>query len=239
MPVSDLNFNVTAQDVISTYRAVVENVEDDATSDAKRAYGGVVRAKKGELVETMAAQIVAIAWKESGKNPGALNLSNEKVSIPLRQEYLSALSPEIKTHIETNLQEYAYKCKVDLHVLVNNKFFMGIECKSYTEIAMYKRILVDFHLLKTQYPGLHCVLLQLENQLGGDYSETGKETILGSKSGRTLDSYFPDAVPHVITLLEGDRKVNQPIHKPEHYKPLKLESVEKAVKTLKEIFAGS
>ncbi|MGR3914728.1 MAG: restriction endonuclease [Gammaproteobacteria bacterium] len=239
MPVSDLNFNVTAEDVISTYRAVVENVEGDALGDATRAYGGVVRAKKGGLVETMAAQMVAIAWKELGRNPDALTLSSAKVSIPLRQEHLNNLPPELRTHIETHLQEYAYKCKVDLHVLVNNQFFMGIECKSYTEIAMYKRILVDFHLLKTQYPGMHCVLLQLESQLGGDYSEIGKETILGSKSGRTLDSYFPGAAPHVITLLEGGRKVNQPIHKPEHYKPLKLESVEKAVKTLKELFAGS
>ncbi|MDA8010365.1 MAG: restriction endonuclease [Alphaproteobacteria bacterium] len=233
----ELNFDTTVADVISTYRAVVENVEIDAASDAERAYGGVVRAKKGGMVEKMAAQMVSIAWNNLGKSRDDLKLSQEKVAIHLQEDYLNNLPPDVAADIRSNLQEYVYNCKVDLHLLVKDKFVLGIECKAFAENAMYKRILADFHLLKMQHPNLHCVLLQLESQLGGDYSDISKATITGSKSSRTLESYFPEAAPHVITLLKGERNVKKPIHKPEHYKELKPESVERAIKVLEGIFS--
>jgi hypothetical protein len=110
---------------------------------------------------------------------------------------------------------------------------MGVECKAYTENAMFKRILVDFTLLKTTYPNLDCVLLELESQLGGDYSEL-KDITYGSPSTHTLLSYF-DIQLNIVTLLEGERKVDRPIHKPEFYKPLKKESLERAVLVFKQL----
>ena len=97
-----------------------------------------------------------------------------------------------------------------------------------------KRILVDFTLLKQVYTNLHCVLLQLESQLGGDYSDFGKKVTLGSYSTHTLLSYF-DIDLNIITLLEGERKVDKPIHKPEFFKELGQESLLEAIEVLKNL----
>lgn len=58
----------------------------------------------------------------------------------------------------------------DVQMFIEERFALVMECKAYTENAMLKRILVDFTLLKNVYPDLSFVLLQLESQLGGDYS---------------------------------------------------------------------
>jgi hypothetical protein len=73
----------------------------------------------------------------------------------------------------------------------------------------------------------------LESQLGGDYScsLTGK---FGSASTHTLLSYF-DIDLKILTLLEGERKVDQPIHKPEFYKPLKRERIIEAINYFKKL----
>jgi len=95
---------------------------------------------------------------------------------------------------------------------------------------MLKRILVDFTLLKQVYPDLTFVLFQLESQLGGDYSSPN-HIKHGSPSTHTLLSYF-DIDLNIITLLEGERKVDKPIHKPEYYKALRKESLLTALKVL-------
>ncbi|MGH7950696.1 MAG: hypothetical protein ACREFE_02080 [Limisphaerales bacterium] len=92
---------------------------------------------------------------------------------------------------------------------------------------MMKRILVDFTLLRQVVPDLGWMLFQLESQLTGDYSKVSNPVIFGSKSTHTLLSYF-DIDLYIITLLEGERKVDEPIHKPEFYKELKIEVLEKA-----------
>ncbi len=101
---------------------------------------------------------------------------------------------------------------------------MGIECKTYTENAMLKRIMVDFTLLKNVLPNLKCVLLQLESQLAGDYSQVNKKIIYGSHSTHTIMSYF-DVDLYILTLLEGERKVDEPIHQHTYYKELKKDSI--------------
>jgi hypothetical protein len=118
-------------------------------------------------------------------------------------------------------------------VAIDGKFKISIECKAYTENAMLKRILVDCTLLKNVYPDVSFVLLHLESQLGGDYSFsiTGK---YGSPPTHTLLSYF-DVDLNIITLLKGERKVDQPIHKPEYYKPLEVERLNEAVEIFKDL----
>jgi hypothetical protein len=111
---------------------------------------------------------------------------------------------------------------------------MAMECKAYTENAMLKRVLVDFTLLKSLYPTIKFILLQLESQLGGDYSLLNDITY-GSPSTHTLLSFF-DIDLHIITLLKGERKVDRPIHKPEFFKPLTRKSLEKAIKVICSIF---
>lgn len=111
---------------------------------------------------------------------------------------------------------------------------MGIECKAYTENAMLKRILVDFTLLKTMVPECNCVLLQLESQLTGDYSSPNKTIIYGSHSTHTLLSYF-DIDLNILTLLEGERKVDKPIHKSNYFKILDKSILEKQINILSNI----
>lgn len=96
------------------------------------------------------------------------------------------------------------------------------------------RLIEDFTLRKQIYPDLICVLLQLESQLGGDYSEISKGVLFGSPSTHVLLSHF-DVDLHIITLLEGERKVDEPIHKPQYFKELKRASVLKAVEIFKSL----
>lgn len=106
---------------------------------------------------------------------------------------------------------------------------MGVECKTYAENAMLKRILVDYTLLTGTHAGLVCTLFQLESQLGGDYSSLSEGETMGSRSTHTLMSYFPSVNLHIVTLLEGERNISRPIHKPEHFKELKPENLDRAI----------
>ena len=124
---------------------------------------------------------------------------------------------EVKAHIEN--KPHFFMASVDKHVYVKGAFVMGIECKNYTENAMLKRIMLDFMMLRSQYPNLKCALFQLESQLGGDHSELNEIT-LGSKSSHTIMSLF-DFPLQIVTFLKGERKVDQPIHKPGFYKQMK------------------
>ncbi|MDI9572290.1 MAG: restriction endonuclease, partial [Candidatus Cloacimonadota bacterium] len=85
-------------------------------------------------------------------------------------------------------------------------------------------------------PTLDCVLLQLESQLNGDYSNISQSIIFGSSSTHTLLSYF-DVDLYIITLLQGERKVKKPIHKKEYFKELTSESIEKAISTFQNILS--
>ncbi len=124
-----------------------------------------------------------------------------------------------------------YLQSVDKQVYIKDNFILGIECKAYTENAMLKRILVDFKLLKTLYPNIGCYLFQLESQLGGDYSELNEKTY-GSAPTHTLLSYFPDVNLNIFTFLKGERKVDEPIHKHQYFKPLEESTILRAIQIL-------
>jgi len=127
-----------------------------------------------------------------------------------------------------------YEIKPDIQVYIDNRFKVYIECKAYTEVAMLKRILVDCTLVKHIYPDVKFLLFQLESQLGGDYSKIYKKVNVGSPSVHTLLSYF-DIDLNIITLLRGERKVDEPIHKEKFFKPLELKSLKKAIEIIKEL----
>ena len=69
--------------------------------------------------------------------------------VPIQRDYIKFLPAELKAHIKANKDEYFFNAQVDVHVYIDKKFAMGIECKAYAENAMLKRILVDFRLLKS------------------------------------------------------------------------------------------
>lgn len=222
------------QSLINAYELLVKGIDNKAHDTEDRAYGGVVRAGKGLLVESIAKRLVEIAWQELGFNKKRLSTEKQTVKIPLKREYLDRIkSSEVKKYIKDNIKDFYYLLRTDVHVYVDNKFVMAIECKAFTENAMIKRILVDFTLLKQVYPNLDFVLFQLESQLGGDYS-TLKHIKYGSTSTHTLLSYF-DIDLNIITLLEGERKVDKPIHKPTFYKPLNPKGLLTALEVIKNL----
>ena len=232
------NAPATRQELIRSYNLLVGGIEDEALDDEDRAYGGVIRAAKGKLVEGMAPHIIRLAWAECGGQPARLSFGDVKrYQVPVQREYVDRLPAEIRDYINSRLNQHFYRAQVDQHVFVDGEFSIGVECKSYTENAMLKRILVDFRLLKSLYPDLVCCLLQLESQLGGDYSDPLANPQLGSSSSHTLMSYFPEVDLHIITLLEGERRINQPIHQADYFKELNPEILEHAINHFSELLA--
>ena len=93
---------------------------------------------------------------------------------------------------------------------------------------MYKRILVDAGLLKQAVPIINAFfVVQLENFLGGDYGM--KVEAKRSESVITLNRLYPQINMEVITLLDGDRDITKPLHKPEYFKPLREERLDYAI----------
>lgn len=221
--------------LISIANNKIQGIDIIAQIDEHRAYGGIIRATKGKLLEELCVELVKIAWDELGGRPSDLSFPSQKIPIPLQKDYIYSIkSPEVRRWIEKNYSSFVFNAQVDVHVFVRNIFALGIECKAYTENAMLKRILVDFTLLKTRYPNLKCALLQLESQLTGDYSDIDKSIIFGSHSSHTLMSYF-DVDLNIMTLLKGERCVDKPIHKAEYFKPLTYSSVKRTVERIESL----
>lgn len=222
--------------IIEAYDKLVRNIDTKAKNSDTRAYGGIVREGKGMLVESIAKTLVKIAWEELNGESNRLKFSDTKdkttIKIPINKDYINKLEdPEIKRYIIDNIAKYTYTYRPDVLVFLDEKPVLEIECKAYTENAMFKRILVDSSLIKTIYPDIKFILLQLESQLGGDYGEI-KEKYVGSPSTTTLMSYFNVEI-EIITLLKGERKVDKPIHKEEFFKELTEESLQIAINKIK------
>lgn len=225
------------QALIDDYDSVIRGIEEKARKSSGRAYGGIIRAEKGKLVERIGKKLVEIAWESLGMDKERLNFHQKVINIPIKEEYLERVNnPEVKEYIKQHIRSFRYPLKPDIQVYIDEKFALVMECKAYTENAMLKRILVDFTLLKHLYPNLSFILLQLESQLGGDYSAPGVIKY-GSPSTHTLLSYF-DVDLNIITLLRGERRVDQPIHKAQYYKPLERESLLEALRVMEDILRG-
>ncbi len=207
-------------ELITTYNNVIKVVDEEASLNKDRAYGGVVRSVKGKLQEYITEEIINIAWQSIGGKDGRISIDSKKYKIPIQKNYITHIADnEVKQYIMSNISDYYFNISVDKQVYIDKEFVIGIECKAYTENAMIKRILVDFSLLKTIFPNINCYLFELESQLGGDYCEL-KEVTFGSKPTHTLMSYFPKIRLNIFTFLKGERKVNKPIHKKNYFKPL-------------------
>ena len=226
----------TRQELIRSYNLLISGIEEEALDDEDRAYGGVIRAAKGKLVEEMTRHIIALAWRDCGGSPERLSSGTVKTyRVPVQPDYVDRLPDEIRVYINDRKDQHFYRAQVDRHIFVDDTFVMGVECKSFTENAMLKRILVDFRLLKSLHPNLVCCLLQLESMLGGGYSKPLANLQVGSPSSHTLMSYFPEIDLNIITLLEGERKIDQPIHQADHFKALSPESLDHAIDHLAEL----
>ncbi len=212
--------------IIEAYNDVVKGIDAQAKTNSDRFYGGIIRAGKGKLVESIGKRLIVLAWQKLKQDETRLTMEGTHITIPIKQDYVDNLKDKnLKEYITANITDYHYRYKPDILVQIDETPVLEIECKAYTENAMIKRILVDATLIKTVYPNMRFALLQLESQLGGDYSELNKVTA-GSKPTNTLLSYF-DIDLTIITLLKGERNINRPIHR--YFKPLEEESLNRAI----------
>jgi len=202
-----------------------------AADNSERAYGGYVRAFKGELVEYMAKQLVIIAWtKILNQNINRLDINKTKLPVYMtnRYNYLDRVKePKVKKWLIDNQKDQIYKFGTDVQVFIDGKLVLPIECKAFSENAMLKRILFDAELMNETAGCKTYYLLQLESQLGGDYSQLNPITYGSPATNALLSHSKIDLV--IITLLKGERKVDKPIHEPKYFKELNIEQLIKAV----------
>lgn len=206
---------VTLEDIHRKYETAILRCQELHASKVKGT-AGAVRHTKGRMVEDITKDLVQIAWAKVSSDEARLKIDKKK--IPIRTNGV------------------IYKLSQDLHVFIDDVFRIGIECKSYTEVAMYKRVLVDAKLLKKERPSISAFfIVQLENFLGGDYGV--KIEAKGSDSVITLNRICPQVNIKVITLLDGDRNIKKPLHIPQYSKQLTDERLEYAIRKFKEAMA--
>lgn len=216
-------------EIIKYYNTTVCGMDESARTSVDRAYGGVLRATKGTLVENIATELVKIAWGDALKqDPKRIKINKQKMPITISDEYIQRPSNnEIKEYLKNNKDHLIYKFGTDVQVFVDDQLILPIECKAYTENAMIKRILFDAMLMKEAVGIDTYYLFQLESQLGGDYSQLNTVTY-GSPATHALLSHTSVELK-IITLLKGERNISKPIHNPNYFKQLHIEQLRKAV----------
>ena len=122
------------EEIINAYNALVSGIDEKAHEDnSGRAYGGIVRAGKGKIVESIAKELVRLAWKELKQKPERLEIIGTQIKIPIERSYLNRIKDdEIKEHIKRNLKNYVYPYKSDVLVAIDGKYIFEIECKTFT-----------------------------------------------------------------------------------------------------------
>lgn len=219
------------KEICQHYKDEIFRAISESKSNTDRALGGVLRSIKGTLVADITEAIVKIAWKEKGGSPYQIKFDQAREILCVEEAYIKRQKdPAVREHLYRHRKE-GFGFSVDKHVFIDGKLVLGIECKAYAENAMLKRILVDFNLLKQNHPDMNCALVQLESMLGGDYAN-GKEVQLGSVKSHALMSQF-DYDLNIITLLAGERKVDEPVHDPKHLKTLEPKLVRIAIERIK------
>ncbi|MDE3269166.1 MAG: restriction endonuclease [Pseudomonadota bacterium] len=183
MPVSDRAQEHLFNEIISYYESTIQSLFKEQSP-------GKIRTTKAKMVEEIAKKLVLCACKDANLDNDKIYFKQTTYVIPLHDSYLKGLADSyLKKYISKHKEKFFYRLGCDVQCYYGNRFLLAIECKSYTENAMLKRVLVDFSLLKNIFPDTQLVLLQLESMLGGDYSSL-KSNIKGSKATHTIMSYF-------------------------------------------------
>ena len=192
--------------------------------------GGRIRSLKGGLVEKMADRIIGFAWRRVGGESQSLCIGRKMYLLP---------APDGRGQ--------GYRISLDRQVYVGEmrpeNLVVCVECKAYAEVAMYKRVLLDCKIMKEavrqiapdRADKIRLCLLVLESQLGGDFS---REIIpcLKSPPVAAIDLLFPDVSLEVVVLMDGERRVDKPIHKEEFKKRLNPKRVARAVGYFERLF---
>ncbi len=102
------------QEIINAYDTLVKGIHKKATDNQEgRAYGGIVRAGKGKMLESIAKILVKLAWKELGKKENRLKILGTRILIPIQEDYIEKIEDkEVKEHINKNLSWISRLCKI-------------------------------------------------------------------------------------------------------------------------------
>ena len=133
------------EEIIESYNQTVKTIDHRASSQNKRAYGGLLRAGKGGLLEYITHSLILIAWKGLGGHSRDIDITKNKIHIPINPDlkYINNLEQSVREHILRDIQNYSYGLSVDKHVNIKNRFVLAIECKAYTENAMFSNMFDD------------------------------------------------------------------------------------------------
>ncbi len=180
-------------------------------------YGGGIRSEKGSYLEFLVKNIIKNIFLEKRIDDSRWEINSKKINISLKEDYLAKVTnDEKKEYIKSNMDQWKFGLSVDVQVWdkINEKLIFAIECKNYTENAMIKRVCWDMDVLKENRPEIkEQILIQLESMLGGDFSKKITNENNGSPSTHIIMSYFSNLDLKIFTLVLGERKVTEPIHK--------------------------
>lgn len=197
------------EELIAHYNTVLTSLFDESN-------GGKIRGKKGSLVEYLAKQLVELAWVKILQQPiDRIDCNREKQPITISDFEAYLLREEIDEHeserIANNFEDIIYEFGTDVHVMIDGALAIAIECKAYTETAMLKRIIFDSMLMDEALPSAKHCLFQLETAFSYDQYH-----VLMSHHTHNID---------VLTLLDGKRNPQKPIHRRNHFKELNKEKL--------------
>jgi len=88
--------------IIQAYDTIISGIDKQAIVNVDRAYGGIIRAEKGKMVESITKQLVGIAWIDVLKqDKNRLVFSNSKSPLKVnlqRAEILFTFSCRLFGH---------------------------------------------------------------------------------------------------------------------------------------------
>ena len=71
----------TIDSIINEYNRIIKGIDQTATEDQNRAYGGVIRSSKGTLVEDIAGNIIKIAWSRIAGDLSRISFAKNTVRV--------------------------------------------------------------------------------------------------------------------------------------------------------------
>jgi len=194
------------------YETTKDKFNSTLSKISKLETAGKIRRSKGQLCVNLCCDIILEAAKQLELDLSNLKIEKDKI---------------VETEIENT--------EVDVVVSYNDKEIIYAECKSYTEISMFKRFSMESLGLQSKNKDAKICIFQLENALGGDYSE---DQPLESQQGASNVNKLLDMIGvdiDIVTMLNGRRCASKPIHQEEFRKSFNKYKYNRAIEYFKNI----
>lgn len=148
-----------------------------------------------------------------------------KLAVELQIPLVAKKGKYDKKQLRVPTSDIVKEHQVDVHVYLNNKFIMVIECKAYLDSCYYVRACDDFNLFKKFNYDVKHVIFTLENSID---PSTKKFT----------DFVHDNVCDNVFYMLDGKRSSNKPIYEREHKKDVNKKNVRNFIEYIKQHVCG-